>query len=100
MGNRDIIKYLYFDKDINSLYINYNFYISFHGYTYYDNLFLWNLIKSKIIDSENEIILDIENRLFEKKGHSIDIYGNKINNYDENNYEWEFKIIPLDCLDM
>ena len=50
--------------------------------TYYDNRFLWNVIKNKLIVEES-YIENIENIFFKNIPNYIDIYGNRIYNYDD-----------------
>ena len=76
----------------------------FYENTYYNNKFLWNIIKNKLM-VEDSYIRDIENKFFKNIPNYIDIYNNKIYNYDdlkgkfvqttENQWEstWTFRYI-------
>ena len=108
-----IIKSFIIEKQYNRLFINYNINDSFFKnrlFSYYDNKFIWNIVKNKLIIDEN-FIEDIENTFFKNIPNYTDLYNNKICNYDnirgkfiqvdkqflyEIEKRWIFKYIPND----
>ena len=95
----DIFKYLNTDDSIiggfdidnkkNIMYIKYNTVkgislpeIELNKYTYYDNRFLWNIVKNKLV-IDQEYIENIEINFFRIVPNYIDIYNYRIYNYDD-----------------